>query len=77
MKIESIYIEGLIYKKSKYLKKWDKRYTVISSCGFYSFKNVTDSNYSYFIKSDSITEIWTRFDLLENNEYLIIKLMHG
>ena len=33
-----IYSEGFIFKKSKYLKKWSKRYVVINSEGLFSYK---------------------------------------
>jgi hypothetical protein len=39
MKISGAFIEGVIYKRSKYWKEWGKRYVVINCEGLFSYKN--------------------------------------
>jgi hypothetical protein len=38
--MKNTFVGGHIWKKSKYLKKWEMRYTVITPEGLFSFKNV-------------------------------------
>jgi hypothetical protein len=53
------FIEGTIYKRSQYLKKWELRYIAINAEGLFSYKSLTED--PFIIKPDTVKEIWTRF----------------
>lgn len=49
---------------------------VVKKDGIYSYKNsMQEENYSFFINSESVKYIWTRFE--KTDGYLIIKIKHG
>ena len=48
-----IFNQGIIYKCSKYRKKWEKRYILINNEGLFSYKNPKE-NYTVSIPADSI-----------------------
>ena len=68
-------VSGEIWKRSKYLKKWELRYTAISPEGLFSFKSPNDSKHSYSINASTVQYLWTRFDF--QDKMMVIKIMHG
>ncbi len=67
------FIEGTIYKRSQYLKKWELRYIAINAEGLFSYKSLTED--PFIIKPDTVKEIWTRFQI--NDRMIVIKIHHG
>lgn len=45
---KGIFNQGIILKRSKYRKNWEKRYTLINNEGLFSYKNPKES-YSFWI----------------------------
>lgn len=68
-----IFNQGVIYKCSKYRKKWEKRFILINNEGLFSYKNPKES-YTVSIPASSIEELWTNFELFGSQ--LIIKVKH-
>jgi hypothetical protein len=66
--------DGILYKKSQVLGKWELRYVAITPSGVTSFKNQA-SGETFSIKKESITELWTRFDIYE--KMLVVKIQHS
>jgi len=65
------FIEGRILRKSKFLGDWAFREIVIDSEGLKSYVSRNDLPTTRIYR---IPELWTRFQLIEQNMYLIIKL---
>lgn len=55
------FAEGFIFKKSKYLHLWQKRYVVINTEGLFSYKEV-NQNYTVFIPMEDVRVLSTVFD---------------
>jgi len=70
---KGIFNQGLIFKRSKYRRNWEKRYVLINNEGLFSYKNPKES-YSFWIPVTQIEELWTNFELYENN--LVVKVKH-
>jgi hypothetical protein len=51
-----IFNQGLIYKCSKYRKKWEKRFILINNEGLFSYKNPKE-NYTIHIPTNTIEEL--------------------
>lgn len=68
-----IFNQGVIYKCSKYRKKWEKRFILINNEGLFSYKSPKE-NYTVSIPSASVEELWTNFELF--GSHLVIKLRH-
>jgi hypothetical protein len=72
--VKEAFIDGIIYKKSQHLSKWELRYVAITPMGLFSYKDETSSE-SFTIKRGSVSEVWTRFDIHE--KMLVIKVHYS
>ncbi len=72
--IKNSIVQGIIFKQSQYLKTWELRFVAITPDGLFSFKDQNGAQ-TFSIKKDTVTEIWTRFQLHER--LLVIKVHHG
>ena len=66
---------GNILKKSQVLGNWETRFVYITNKEIGSSKKPNDKP-SMVIPTDSISQIWSRFDI-ENNNMLNIKIMYN
>ena len=65
------YLEGKILRKSKFLGEWAYRDVVIDMEGLKSYKS---KNEMPTTRIPRIPELWTRFELVEQQSCLVIKL---
>ena len=68
------FCQGMIFKRSQHLKRWESRYIAINPEGLFSYKSPNESS-SFSIKAVNAKYIWTRFDI--HNQHLVIKIKHG
>jgi hypothetical protein len=71
----STFCKGEIYKQSKYFKKWEKRYVVITTEGLSSYRTPSDKNPSIYVPMRDIKELSTSFDT--HHQHLIIRLAYA
>jgi hypothetical protein len=71
----SALVFGNIFKKSQILGNWETRFVSISDKEIGSSKRPNEKP-SMVIAADSISELWTRFEI-ENNNMLNIKIMYA
>ena len=74
MGLEGALCKGLLLKRSRYLKKWQTRFIIITPEGLFSYRNPNEP-FSFSLKSIHVKYIWSRFDI--ENGCLVIKIMHG
>ena len=65
---------GYVFKKSQYLGKWSKRWLIVRHDGLHSY-NTDNHKETFFIQSETIKYIWTRFETV--NDYFVLKIKHG
>jgi hypothetical protein len=66
--------EGTVFKK-EFFGRWEQNYMFISKSGLIISKDKSCDHCDIFI--DSIKELWTRFEFIENSTYIVFKIKHG
>lgn len=60
--------------RKDFFGKWESNYFYISKCGLIVSKNKHADHSEMLI--DSIKELWTRFELVENYSCIVFKVKH-